>query len=155
MCWLSTDHRICKPILQNYLIGTGTICIKYIPIIMYGSSFVVSRRYHQIGPQPVKQTAKSGNMTWWRHQMETFSASLALCEGNPPVNGDAELWRGALTFSLISAWTNGWANNREAGDLRRHRAHYDATLMITTKQSIKSILGLLCRQQRSIARLGN
>ena len=24
---------------------------------------------------------------WWRHQMETFSALLALCEGNPPVTG--------------------------------------------------------------------
>ena len=38
-------------------------------------------------------------------------------------------WRGALMFSLISAWTNGWINNRKAGDLRRHRAHYDVTLM--------------------------
>ena len=25
--------------------------------------------------------------SWWRHQMERFSASLALCEGNPPVTG--------------------------------------------------------------------
>ena len=25
--------------------------------------------------------------TWWRHQMETFSALLTLCEGNPPVTG--------------------------------------------------------------------
>ena len=25
--------------------------------------------------------------SWWRHQMETFSALLALCEGNPPVTG--------------------------------------------------------------------
>ena len=25
--------------------------------------------------------------TRWRHQMETFSALLALCEGNPPVSG--------------------------------------------------------------------
>ena len=25
--------------------------------------------------------------TWWRHRMETFSALLALCEGNPPVTG--------------------------------------------------------------------
>ena len=33
-------------------------------------------------------------------------------------------------FSLMCAWTNGWASNREAGDLRRHRAHYDATLML-------------------------
>ena len=24
---------------------------------------------------------------WWRHQMETVSALLALCEGNPPVTG--------------------------------------------------------------------
>ena len=38
-------------------------------------------------------------------------------------------WRGALVFSLIRAWTNGWANNRDAGDLRRHRARYDVTLM--------------------------
>ena len=26
-------------------------------------------------------------------------------------------WRGALVFYLICAWTNGWANNRDAGDL--------------------------------------
>ena len=37
-------------------------------------------------------------------------------------------WRGALMFSLICAWTNAWANNREAGDLRRHRAHYDVIM---------------------------
>ena len=34
-------------------------------------------------------------------------------------------WRGALMFYFISAWMNDWANNREAGDLRRHRAHYN------------------------------
>ena len=38
-------------------------------------------------------------------------------------------WRGALTFSLFWAWMNGWLNNRETGDLRRHRAHYDVTVM--------------------------
>ena len=31
-------------------------------------------------------------------------------------------------FSLICAWINGWVNKGEAGDLRRHRAHYDVTL---------------------------
>ena len=31
--------------------------------------------------------------------------------------------------SLICAWTNGWVNNRDACDLRRHRAHYDVTVM--------------------------
>ena len=38
-------------------------------------------------------------------------------------------WRGALVFSLICAWINGWVNNREAGDLRLFRAHYDVTVM--------------------------
>ena len=38
-------------------------------------------------------------------------------------------WRGALMFSLICARINGWVNNCEAGDLRRHRVHYDITVM--------------------------
>ena len=46
---------------------------------------------------------------------------------NSPHKGQ---WRGALMFSLICTRINGWVNNREAGDLRRHRAHYDVTLMI-------------------------
>ena len=36
-------------------------------------------------------------------------------------------WRRALMFSLIGAWINGKVNNRDGGDLRRHRAHYDVT----------------------------
>ena len=26
-------------------------------------------------------------LSWWRHQIETFSALLVICEGNPPVIG--------------------------------------------------------------------
>ena len=36
---------------------------------------------------------------------------------------------GALMFSLICALINGWVNNREAGDLRRHRSRNDVTVM--------------------------
>ena len=45
---------------------------------------------------------------------------------NSPNKGQ---WRWALMFSLICVWINGWVNNREAGDLRRYRAHHDVTLM--------------------------
>ena len=38
-------------------------------------------------------------------------------------------WRRALMFSLICAWINGRVNNREAGDLRCHHAHYDVISM--------------------------
>ena len=47
-----------------------------------------------------------------------------------PVNSQHKgQWRGALMFSLICAWINGWVNNREADDLRRYRAHYDVSVM--------------------------
>ena len=58
--------------------------------------------------------------------METFSALLAISAGNSPVRKGQ--WRGALVFSFIYVWINGWVNNREAGDLRRYRAHYDVIL---------------------------
>ena len=44
-------------------------------------------------------------------------------------------WRGALKFSLICVWINGWVNTREASDLRRHRAHYD----VIVKQSANHV----------------
>ena len=32
--------------------------------------------------------ALGDQFTWWRHQMETFSALLAICAGNSPVTGE-------------------------------------------------------------------
>ena len=37
--------------------------------------------------------------------------------------------RGALMFSFVCAWTNGWVNNRNVGDLKHHRAYYDVTVI--------------------------
>ena len=65
--------------------------------------------------------------------METFSTLLALCEGNPPVTSgfpSQSQLREVLVFSFVCAWTNGWANHWDAGDLRRDLAHYDITVMI-------------------------
>ena len=50
---------------------------------------------------------------------------------NSPHKGQS---RGALMFSLISAWINEWVNNREAGDLRRHRDHYDVIVVPRRRQ---------------------
>ena len=70
---------------------------------------------------------------WWRHQTETFSASLAFVRGihrwpmNSPHKGQ---WRGAVMFPLIHTWINRRVNNGEAGDLRRYRAQYDVIVML-------------------------
>ena len=52
-----------------------------------------------------------------------------------PKNKTQQAWHmtwiilGTKSFPLMYAWTNGWANNRDAGDLRRHRAHHDVTVI--------------------------
>ena len=52
---------------------------------------------------------------------------------NSPHKGQ---WGRALMFSLICAWINGWVNNCEAGDLRRHHAHYDVTLPVKSPEAL-------------------
>ena len=66
--------------------------------------------------------------------METFSAFLAHCAGNSPVTGEFPSQR-PVTRSfdvLFDLRLNELLrkNSREAGDLRRHRTHYDVTVMI-------------------------
>ena len=68
----------------------------------------------------------------WKHQMETFSALLAICAGNSPVTGEFSAQRPvtrSFDVTLICTWINGWVSNREAGDLGRHRTYYDVTIM--------------------------
>ena len=55
-----------------------------------------------------------------------WKSTMMMSPVNSPHKGQ---WRGALMLSLICAWINDWVNNREAGDLRCHRAHYDVTVM--------------------------
>ena len=64
--------------------------------------------------------------TWWCHQMETFVRGIHRSPVNSPHKGQ---WRGALMFSYICAWINGWVNIGEASNLRHHRTHYDVTVM--------------------------
>ena len=71
----------------------------------------------------------------WRHQMENFPRCWPFVRGihrwpvNSPHKGP---WCGSVMFSLMYDWINGWVNDREAGDLRRHRVHYDVTVMLQT-----------------------
>ena len=130
-------------------------CIKYDnDIAMIGATF-----QNFSATEMYVMDERDFGLTWWRHQMETFSASLAICAGNSPVSGEFPSqsywpfvrgihrspvnsphkgqWRGAFMFSLIYAWINGWVNNREAGGLRRYRGHYDVIVMSLTWGSVR------------------
>ena len=64
----------------------------------------------------------------WKHfpRYWPFEWGIHRSPVNSPHKGQ---WRGALMFSAICVWINDWVNNREAGDLRRHRAHCDVIVM--------------------------
>ena len=73
----------------------------------------------------------------WKHfpRYWPFVPGIHRSSVNSPHKGQ---WRGDLMFSVIWAWINGWVNNREAGDLRRYRAHCDVTVMWTWRMWVKS-----------------
>ena len=75
-----------------------------------------------------EQCTSNDDVIKWKH----FPRYWPFVRGihRSPVNSRHKgQWRGALMFSLICASTNSWANKEDAGDLRRHRSHYDVILM--------------------------
>ena len=74
------------------------------------------------------------SITWWRHQMETFSALLAICAGNSPVPGDFPAQRPVtrrfdVFFDLrlnkrLSKQSWGWWFDTLSCSLWRHRNVY-------------------------------
>ena len=65
----------------------------------------------------------------WNHfpRYWPFERGIHRSPVNSPHKGQ---WRGALMFSLVCVWIYGCVNNREAGYLGRHRAHYGVIVMI-------------------------
>ena len=92
---------------------------------------------------------------WWRHQMETFSALLVICAGNSLVTGQFPAQR-PVTRSFDVFFDLRLNNNREPGDLRRHRVHYDVTEMYSATaltcsfQKTGKIISPILFHQRSL-----
>ena len=84
----------------------------------------------------------------WKH-FQRYWPSVRGIHRSPVTSPHKGQWRGALMFSLICAWINIWVNNREAGDLRRNRAHCDAIVMVHWLHNITNKViwgggGILC-----------
>ena len=85
-----------------------------------------------------------GPDSWWRHQMETFSALLAICVGNSPVPGEFPSQRPVtMSFDVffdLPLGLNDWVNNPEVGDLRHYRAHY--VVIVMSSRFSCSVIGM-------------
>ena len=66
-------------------------------------------------------------ISWWRHDMITFSSLVIHCEGNQPITGGFPSQKGQYgtsMFSLLLALTSCWINSRVSGDLGRYDANF-------------------------------
>ena len=81
------------------------------------------------------------DVTKWKH----FPRYWPIVEGDHRSlvvdSPQTDQWRRALVFYLICAWTNSSVNNRDDGDLGRHCAHYDVTVMT---RGVDTIAGNCC-----------
>ena len=110
---MDCDVQITDRTATTYRYINSPKFIEFIPIVTRNSSF---------GIQTHDDVIK------WIHfpRKWPFVRGIHRSAENSPHKGQ---WRGALMFSLNCVWLNGWVNNREAGDLRRYRTHYDVTVM--------------------------
>ena len=86
-------------------------------------------KFHQMATHPLKCMMTSWNGNFFSRYWP-FVRGIQRSLVNSPHKGQ---WRGGLMFSLICVWINAWVNNREAGDLRHYRAHYDVTVMTSVE----------------------
>ena len=90
------------------------------------------------------RTYGSCYVPWWHHQMKKMSVLLALCEGNSLVTCEFPSQKPVTrTYddSLIWDLTNGWASNRDPGDLSCHYTHYYVTVMWNSEANINKWYG--------------
>ena len=94
-------------------------------------------------------------ITWWRHQMETFSASLALCAGNSPVNGEFPgqrpvTWSFDVSFYLrlnkqLSKQSWGWWSETPTRSCWRRRNELCPSFsLLTSFVSFSIMKGMFC-----------
>ena len=93
-----------------------------------------------------KHSQRPHSFTWWRHQMETFSASLAICAGNSPVPDEFPTQRPVTrTFDVfldlrpnkrLSKQSRGWWFQTPSRPLWRHRNTIKAALSLAKRLAI-------------------
>ena len=76
------------------------------------------------------------DVTKWKHlpRYWPFVRGIHRSPMDSPHKGK---WRGALVF--FCAWINAWVNNREVGDLGRHRTHYDVIVRSPRSRATSNI----------------
>ena len=131
-CFVNCFSYLTELLIENESISVGHKCWhgrdrKWWRYFHRKCHFGANNRYDKNVPQD--------DVMKWKHfpRYWPFVRGIHRSPVNSPHKGQ---WRGALIFSLICAWINGWVNKHEAGGLRRLRTHYDVTVMLPRIRSV-------------------
>ena len=123
-----SDRNTNSPVVLCFVVVTGSI-LSGVGFTKQISCILLISPFFNIIKTLVTLNITHDDVIKWKHfpRYWPFVREIHRSPVNCPHKGQ---WRGALQFSLICVWINGWVNNREAGDLRRYRAHYDVIVMV-------------------------
>ena len=79
------NFRVGAHVMRDFRVVTREPCFMDPQPVDVFFLFRISQRLYQLFQEAISVNVKR---TWWRHQMETFSALLAICVGNSPVPGE-------------------------------------------------------------------
>ena len=120
--------------LQFSFVIYGTVCYQQIRFSCdeWENIYISSYHIDQIGSVNISPLVMISSwimlhddVSKWKH----FPRYWPFVWGRPVNSPHKGQWHGALMFSLICVWINGWVNNCDAGDLRCCRVHYDVIVM--------------------------
>ena len=109
------------------------ICKVFVPISDKYIQHHYSKVHNQNALNAVCFGANHDDVIKWNY-FPRYWPFVRLIRRSPVNSSHKGQSREALMFSLIYAWTNGWVNNEYTGDLRRHSAHYDVTVMCAMRR---------------------
>ena len=111
-------------------IKTGGVCLSDVPMIFF---FIKVKIIKGVGYVTIRYWGLEKHIeahTWWRHQMETLSALLAICAGNPPVPGEFPSQRPVTrSFDVFFDLCLNKRLSKQSWGWWCYRAHYDVTVM--------------------------
>ena len=122
------------------LVPRGTIVVMCFTDVIDASILIISK------------AAFYDDVIKWKHFPFCWPFVRSPANSPPHKASDAELWC-SLWFA---PWINGWVNTRGDGGLRRHRAHYDAIVMLTAFYDTTVVFYFsLCKNRMTSIKLTN
>ena len=82
---LFMDTGVCSSLIRSLQRNIKSVFTIIILVLLLCQLSLSSGMSWRIAPETTRQSEGASRKSWWRHQMETFSALLAICAGNSPV----------------------------------------------------------------------